>query len=239
MIRCSSLVAFLHIPRTGGTTLRWSIMSQFYETEQIYHVASDRLADSLDAFIQGRQQQYSRVRLIHGHMGFGLHTRLKEPITYLTLLRHPIDLHISNYFYITTKPDHPSYVSLRSQAPTFEDYVRSALNQHLMVRRLCSLDGIFLRGDEPVGLEHLKRAQQHLLENVDLLGLTDRFGESVQRFRQKLGWPDVHFEALNSTAGRRPERERFPEPLLDQIRERCSLDVALYEYACTLFDSYQ
>src|SRR5258705_13471294 len=86
------LVIFIHVPKTGGITLR-DIIGRQYAPDQVYG-SPNFLRDSarLWSCDQVRLDGVaSQVRVIEGHMPFSLHPYLRRPVTYITLLRDPIE----------------------------------------------------------------------------------------------------------------------------------------------------
>lgn len=79
---------FIHIPRTGGTTISAAISARFGERQQ-WVKWSDTDLGGLAKIIR------PDALIVHGHMPVGLHRYM--PIRYATLLRHPVERFVSNY----------------------------------------------------------------------------------------------------------------------------------------------
>ena len=89
---------FLHISKTGGSTLQDLLYWNFEETS--YTIG--RYGDN-DAFIQLSDDEKRRYKLIQGMVFYGLHDYIPEPCSYFTMLRHPIHRLISHYYYLNVR----------------------------------------------------------------------------------------------------------------------------------------
>lgn len=81
---------------------------------------------------------------------------------------------------------------------------------------------------------HLALAKQNLRSGFGVVGLTERFDETLLLARQRFGWRKIFYVRRNVVVGR-PHREEIPvdtRELLDQVTQ---LDRQLYAYASDLF----
>ena len=90
-------IIFLHIPKTAGTTLH-HIINRQYRQRQLYVYDNSR-EDALDAFINLSPQTKASLKLIRGHLSYGLHEHLPGTHSYFTFLRDPVDRVLSHYYY--------------------------------------------------------------------------------------------------------------------------------------------
>src|SRR5215831_12159156 len=118
-------LVFLHIPKAGGTTMS-RILERQYCLAGSYWTEWNR--PSLQAFMELPQQHRAKIRLVYGHLGFGVHEFLPRPARYLTLLRDPIERAISHYYFIRRTPRHPIYREVMSQRMTLLDYIKSPVS---------------------------------------------------------------------------------------------------------------
>src|SRR5262245_16845682 len=90
---------FLHIPKPAGTTVHHVLERQF-AADEVYSLAGDSWASYRRDFQRLTLPERKKIRVIKGHMEFGLHELLPQPATYVTVLRHPVDRIMSYYYYV-------------------------------------------------------------------------------------------------------------------------------------------
>lgn len=81
--------ALIHIPRTGGSTLRLSLKRKLGRDKMLWVKTHSTDFSAIASQIE------PQTRMIFGHMNYGLHD--KVPVRYVTVLRNPIDRTISHY----------------------------------------------------------------------------------------------------------------------------------------------
>jgi len=115
-------LVFLHVPKTGGTTLHHHFSAHFTPEE----TCPDRFS-GLDRYSVNELRQW---RYFSGHFNADEIKRIPKPVFVVTVLRNPIERLLSNYYfwkrhtsdYITQQSLH--YVQL-TKAGTLLDYLRS------------------------------------------------------------------------------------------------------------------
>src|SRR5678815_616084 len=88
-------VIFLHIPKTAGSTLD-KIIDHQYKRTSIF----TRAYISMDEFKILPEAHREKIRVLRGHMHFGVHEYLPQSSIYITILRNPIDRVISHYYMV-------------------------------------------------------------------------------------------------------------------------------------------
>lgn len=235
----SETLLFLHLPKTAGQTFI-SILEDQYPSA-VVRIAADRETDPRWQHIDEdvRRAQRSGAAVITGHFRFGVHRWVEGPSRYVTFLRDPVDRVISHYHFALEKPEIPG--GDRLQALT-EGELTDAVT-HPDVRQLQNFQTRLLAGfdDEgrpfPAGRsdeEILARAKENL-DRCAVVGLTERFDESIVLMKIAFGWTAPVYARQNPTSGR-PAVGAVPQRLLALIEERNRLDRALYEHAQDLFE---
>jgi len=91
--------------------------------------------------------------------------------------------------------------------------------------------------------EMLEEAKRNLEERFSLVGLTERFDESLVVAKRVLGWKKPLFYLPAKVAPKRGLSEEVSDRVMGLIREHNDLDIQLYEYASMRFkklvDEYQ
>lgn len=120
---------FLHIPRTGGSMLHWVIKDKYekYEPATIFTIDGNRFKESVREFKRLPEEQRKRIRVLKGHMYFGLHEFLPRPSSYITILRDPIERVISAYYHILQNPTQGAHKVVTSQRMSLAEFVRTGV----------------------------------------------------------------------------------------------------------------
>lgn len=126
--RCSSITIpnttiFLHIPKTGGSTLR-SIIHRQYADDKIFTIKPlyDKSIRKFKTLPDICKKEYA---VVQGYMGFGLNNDIPQRCAYITILRDPIERVLSNYYYGLGK-NHPDFYR-ENQAITLDEFVNSGM----------------------------------------------------------------------------------------------------------------
>ncbi len=166
-------------------------------------------------------------------MPFGLHKRLSRPATYITILREPIDRAISSYYYAQSyklDPQHRIATKL-----SLEEYIRTIPRENVQTKLVAGhTNGYdFLSGE--CTPEMLATAKRNLSQSFSLIGLTERYDESLVLAKILFGWHIRQYANFNVTPTR-PKKETIAPAVRDLVAERYRFDVQLYEYAEQLFN---
>ena len=88
-----SVVIFMHIPKTAGTSLRHIIQSQFQPNNvfEFYNLKTQppKVRKGIEKYNNLSEAQKKRIKFVSGHVGFGLHEFLQRPCTFLLLFFAP------------------------------------------------------------------------------------------------------------------------------------------------------
>jgi Galactose-3-O-sulfotransferase/Prolyl oligopeptidase family len=218
---------FLHIPKTAGTTLN-RIVEWHYSAFSIYTIDPYRIratAERLKRLPEGRRR---RFRVVRGHLYYGLHEFLPQGATYITMLREPVARFLSSYYFILRRPLHPLHRKLKKERLGVEDYLR--LTPHRQNFQCQLIAGV----KNGTGNDHhwLGMAKEHRSRSFSVVGICERFEESLMLMAKTFGW-EVPFYENQKVSKSRP----MVEPkLVDLIREHNRLDDELYEFGKKLFE---
>lgn len=229
-------VFFLHLPKTGGTTMR-RILDREYRNAPRYEIGEDVTGD-IRRFRARQWDAGDAPKLVQGHMSYGLHEFVPGRSTYVTLLRDPLRRALSDYHYVTSTPTHPIYEHVKDLG--LIEYFESGITGQLsngMVRLLSGNhlpDDIGVPSKRTMERADLELAQRHLDQHFAAAGLLERFDETLLLFRRRLGWAWPFYMKENVT--RRGYRiQDIDAAELERIRELNDLDLELYESVEALF----
>jgi len=228
----SQTLLYLHLPKSGGTTLN-RLIEWEYSPLRIYSVDPSFFRWSWYRLLRQPERRLGRLQVVKGHMPFGIHRRLPQPSTYITVLRDPVERIISEYYFALHYRLHPQYK--RMQGMSLEEYATTTPHHNLQCKLLAGLPGPrdFLAGDCTEAT--LEAAKANLAAHFTLAGVTERFDETLALIKVLFGWKLAHYSSFNVTPIR-PDKEAVPEAVQRVIAERNSFDEAIYRHALPLFE---
>jgi hypothetical protein len=253
----SRTLIFLHIPKTAGITLRQVIYRQYrpdeclllhpkgtHEDRQAYFdylngegpkPPMDR-GGPLRAYLQELEglspKHLARIRVVMGHLWFGIHEGIPGPATYFTMLREPVDRVLSMY------QQRKRGLRLdRGLTLSVEEWARSERDLYMnneQTRRLASTSAIDTRLG-PCTPEMFERALRNLREHVSAVGVTERFDLSLLVMARTFGWRKLAYTPAN-VSGARPRAEGLDDDVLAILRRNNEYDLELHRAAGEILD---
>jgi len=226
-------VIFCHVPRTAGTTIN-RIIERQYGPQEDYWIGRDSPDDQeLRAMSPARRAQ---IRMLRGHVPFGLHECFPGTCAYFTLLREPIERVISFYFFVRREPEHYAHEALLAKDMTLQRYVESWQTPVTSNFATRMLSGTWAgTPGEPCDKGTLALAKHNLDEQFAVVGLTERFDETLLLLKRRFGWRTAYYRQHNVTRSR-PSQETLSAETLAVLREHNRLDLVLYDHAKALFE---
>jgi hypothetical protein len=232
----SEVILFDHIPKTAGTTMHRVLQRAVGEERLHYSTvlgehpeAIARIAAELDRPLDGA------AHAVVAHTGCGVEARLPSRHTYsrFTVLREPVARTVSAYFHMHDHGGLPAGM-------TFERFLREE-PLHTFNSQTAFLGGLAARhhlgGGEITAAEVDRGVLEAALRELaahDVVGVTDRFDETLLLLRNAYGWKprQVRYRAANVGRARHVEPPTAAE--LRLVRECNQLDRELYEAALAL-----
>jgi hypothetical protein len=227
-------LCFVHLPKTAGTTLT-SILDAQFDRHEICPI------NYWTDLAQQSPQDLAQYRFFRGHFPYEVSRLLNQQALYLTVLRDPIERVISGYeFMKTCTPTRPQAIITQQKALSLslKEFVCDPEASGVINSQTLQLAGreAFPTLPAPTDPIWLEVAQQNL-SRFALIGLTERFQETIALITYCFGWkPLVEFQNLMVTK-RRPRKDELAQDVIDAIAERNQLDLALYQYAKDLFQT--
>ena len=172
---CFNTLIHIHVPKTAGTTLN-SILAEGLHPNSIMALHDANMGELLAKSMPDRR----RLRLLRGHMLYGVASKLPQPAQYLTVLRKPGPRIYSFYQYVLRTAEHPLHEISLKKKMSFGDFLVFATTRNdLMfemkngqVRRLA---GLGKSAEDQNDLAIFRRALQNIFAPDMLFGLTEHF----------------------------------------------------------------
>jgi len=210
--RIEARLYFMHIPKTGGTTLRLLLELQV-SAEEIYPFRNTTEAKGL-----------VRQELVSGHFPYWYCQKIDktfEDAFKITILRDPVERYLS-FLRAKKKAD--------INFPDLESVLKLRLKPHnkyldcLIDNALCR----YLSANPLLEGESLLESAKQTLQSLDCVIFFDTFAKDVVELFNRLG---IDLDKKNIPKINATEKEPISAQLLDQIKQLNQLDIKLYEYA--------
>ena len=144
------------------------------------------------------------------------------------MLREPVARFLSSYYFILRRPLHPLHRKLKKERLGVEDYLRLIPHRHNLQCRLIAGIEDKVMDDGPL----LEMAKEHLTKSFSVVGICERFEESLMLIAKTFGW-DVPFYENRKVS---KNRSRVEQTAIELIKEHNRLDLELYEFGKGLFE---
>lgn len=204
-------IIFLHIPRTGGMSLR-NVMDKVYG-DRVSRLDPWCEAKTLPKISPAAQSKHA----FYGHSIFGMHKVISGPTSYITILREPAARLLSEY-------RRNNYWKLGLTLKQFAERVHVAfgfdqIGDNLQVRMLAGVS----RGEKIVE-SHVYQALGIIREYFAYVGFTERYSDLVHFLRTELCWQFAEVPHINASS---KDAVRCSE---EEIEELKSCEQLKYDY---------
>jgi len=235
----SDKLVFLHIPKTAGTTLATILQNQFAVSKTCPAYFSCEL-------LALPRAELARYHYFRGHFFYTVIQQLiPSPYATITMLRDPVEQYVSAFAHyqrsnepLASPGETIEREKIRAMSlEEFVDNIELPQNRALINNQSQLIEGRFeleiAVRDRNIDLNIVKQRLDHLT----VVGLTERFQESLFLLAYAFGWlPVIRYHRQN-VGTNRPPRERIPATTLNRIAELNSPDYALYHHAQQLFEA--
>ncbi|MEE2731434.1 MAG: hypothetical protein VYA55_11480 [Pseudomonadota bacterium] len=227
-IQDDECLIFTHIPKAAGTTLDRLLKGvgsvgklpwrRAFGTVY-YQFLGKGKGESRDDFLSWDQGQLDSVRIITGHVPYGIHAQLPRQGRYVTLLRDPISRTLSHFKMGVGRRGWPA------DEPLAEVFRKGGLVSDVQVRMLAGV----LSPHEPVDESTLETALANLEEHYLLVGFSDTFNLFTSAV---LGFLDAPNALLGEEqSGKVSMSAKLEDQLKLDAEQYNQFDIRLYEAA--------
>ncbi|WP_299073177.1 sulfotransferase family 2 domain-containing protein [uncultured Paraglaciecola sp.] len=201
---------FIHIPKTGGTSINCVIKGTEWQTPLDYYYRhlefETKTSTCGDIFDRANREKY------------------KQEFIFM-MLRHPVDRLISEYYYIRKNPEFMGF--LTTHPNSFAEYISNPQTSNYMLK---FLDGQRIYSESALTS---KRATEiiSLIDELDMhVGIFEEYDRSLSYFSEvgDFTWPqtiDVKRATIN-----RPSVKQISSEVVDKILAANELDLQLYQH---------
>ncbi len=229
----ADVLYFLHIPRTGGTTLH-ELLEAWFPPEGVLKAGSrGEVPNRLDEIgPEGR----AGLRFFSGHYDTNVTRLLGRTPRFITMLREPIARTMSHYEIIKRMPNHKLHDEVTVGGMTFLDYLHDPrggiADRDRQVRQIA---GVMDAAPDapyppPEGADLLELACERL-EDFAFFGIHELYSESIDLLAHTFGREvPAEIPKRNATTSRNHAGELLPDEL-EAARALNRLDLDLYRFA--------
>lgn len=231
MTSASRPLLFVHIPRTGGTSITDLLLRALAGLPTL--TVPNFWGASID-----RVPELDTYEFVAGHFGMDVRERFARPPRVFTFLRDPFERVASLYDFGRSREVEGLPKTAQRLLPilresSLEEFV---LHEDPEIRRVVQnsqtwqlADGHFTEPYRPPDARSLELAKHHL-DDSDFVGIFERLPQSVEALCRWLELPSAPALAHMNARPASADSSRDPE-FRRRVREHLELDLELYEYA--------
>jgi len=219
-------LVFLHLPKNGGNTLH-GILNRLYPKEQTFSIkVVDNTKLNIPEFIALSEKERAQIKLLKGHMNFGLHKYLEGSSKYITFLRKPEDRIISFYHYAKSRPQHRLYNQITDNNWSLLDFVAASKEGDVHNAQIRWISGLQDASEQ----EMLEKAKQNIDQYFSFVGFQEQFDLSLIILSKLYGWGIPYYTYLNK--GKHNSKAKLLDIKTQRlIASKNKGDLQLYAYA--------
>lgn len=242
-------VFFLHIPKTGGVTMRTLLRDVYGPGALCPYTALEDLASASPS-------QFREYPVVAGEFPFYVSELLTRPLFSFTFLRDPVERTLSVYKHLRRDVNHPDHARMAEVADLAEFLAHPALRTHVvnaqtrflgchsdLAQQLerCRRDALTPEASRPYLKAPIRQAADEVtlrqalvnLEKISFVGATERFAECCRALFNRLGFkePLPIPKANCAPAKQGPRLEDLDPGMVAAIRRVTRFDRHLYAVA--------
>lgn len=235
---------FLHIPKTGGTSLTAALSEHWGEDLTLTPA-------QLNTAKAQPKEVLANAKFIYGHFSRAVcRRRLPAPPNYtITFLRDPVAHFISIFYHLRRDTnfaystritlgdkERSVHVSNLARELSLEEFLKcpeADLFNNFQIKYL--VRGMRFDPDVSDG-SSLSVLAKKCLKELGAFGITERYEESLQLIGEALELSASLKHLTTNAAPNKPDGTQLVSDTIQAIEDRTQLDRELYEHACQIFD---
>lgn len=231
---------FIHIPKTGGTSLFATFIDKLGKRNVSPSFASFK-------FTEKDAKKLEKYQLISGHINWlDVETFFFDRLK-ITFLRQPLDRCLSWYYYLKSRPlekviplaminnenNAEEAISLAKQL-SIDDFFAS--DHPHVIQNICNRQtwqlGYHANAEQRTDkLLKLNDRAKHNLKNMDYVGFTENFSKDVERLSRWMGYKKMGSIPYENKTPERKNAAALSSDTRNRILSMNEMDLELYEYA--------
>lgn len=208
---------FIHIPKTGGTTLNTLLYKTNWQTTVNFnyrHIQYEtKCSNSTDIFTPSNKQKYKGYKIF-------------------TLLRNPADRLISEYYFIKDRPEFFELLDVKPK--NFEEYIKNKQTQNYTINFLL---GKPMFGKQPATKAELDMVLKAFNELPIYTGIFEHYSASLNYFEKTLGISFPKTGEAKRVTLNRPDVKTLPNKTIKLIEKLNAFDYTLYNQLKQKFEN--
>jgi len=227
------LVAFVHIPKTGGSTIT-SMFVRAYSKERLHDAGNCFRGEGDKQERKVTRAPAPGVRATMGHVTYGLYRKhLPDDTRYVTFLREPVGRVISHWYRHRRRTNTYRDEKRPFVTDTVEQAIRMGMPEvnNVATRLLCGVETPY----DDLPADALEQAKANLREFA-FVGIQERFDESIALLQRTLDMGPVPYGEPRRVSRRRAVRDEVTREQRALIAEHNQLDAELYTFGKGLFE---
>ena len=222
-------IFFTHIPKTSGSSFKKYLIEPNFNEREIYMPRG-----RLDILTKLNK---SKIKVVQGHIKFGVHHFIDNKPIYITFLRDPIQRAISHYFFVKqckfSTYIHPDFSLVESFS--IDEFFKLKFRDNLQTRFIAGYgyDKEIKNSDKL-----LAKAIENLDKYYQVIGIKERFEESLYCFKKYFNWKlSMSHEYQEQKTMFKKQIKDIDDDVIYSITQSHELDIQLYNFAVKKFES--
>lgn len=215
----------IHVPKCAGTSF-FNILESWYNKHLYTHYFNEKwnIAPKKHALYKGILRKSIKPGIcIHGHFNnareIGVSDYYPEIDQFITILRDPFDLHLSNYFYIKNLGKHKNVYRAKK---TIQILAENWSLEEYLEKNDKSLIPLFM--PKEITLDNY---EQVLDQKFIAIGISERLQDSVNLLAEQLDFPAIQVAQVNQSEWDEP----IPAGAREMFMEKNQLAMRIYTFA--------
>ncbi|MCC7304161.1 sulfotransferase family 2 domain-containing protein [bacterium] len=213
---------FLHIKKTGGTSIRKFLERQFHYNDILPPM-------NLPVLKNIPTEEIRRLRFVSGHFNSTYRKQYEINPILLTILRDPVERVVSEFYYWK----HPFNIDDDPRKP--KDIDTLTLNSFISDPAFTNTQAKALADNQNSNPNQLLNQAFNTLLQTAWFGITEFSEQSIDMLTYLFGWRPTNFDQKINSNPSKPRIEEVDSRTIDKIKEVNYIDMSLYAKAIEQF----